>query len=130
MRNFEPHICGALSGSKAICTPLGIPAQHFDTAYHIATSHTHTSLYTYGTVTPTPQAYARKEEDKPEARAVCGVRDWRLFYPEGAERAREDIPSGAATMRILAWVLRRPSHLHKLQTLLSLGSCQEHEPRA
>jgi hypothetical protein len=84
MRDFEPmtlgpHICGALSGSKAI------PAQHFDTAYHIATSHTHTSLYTYSTVTPTPQAYARQEEDKPEARAVCGVRDWRLVYPEGAE---------------------------------------------
>ena len=51
MRDFEPmtlgpHICGALSGSKAI------PAQHFDTAYHIATSHTHTFLYTYGTVKP------------------------------------------------------------------------------
>jgi hypothetical protein len=63
---------------------------------------THTSLYTYGTVTSTPQAYARQEEDKPEARAVCRVRDWRLVYREGAERAREDIPSGAATMRILA----------------------------
>ena len=55
MRDFEPmtlgpHICGALSGSKAI------PAQHFDTAYHIATSHTHTFLYTYGTVTPTHKA--------------------------------------------------------------------------
>jgi hypothetical protein len=57
MRDFEPmtlgpHICGALLGSKAI---LGIPAQHFDTAYQIATSHTHTFLYTYGIVMPTPQ---------------------------------------------------------------------------
>src|SRR5437763_594214 len=58
MGDFEPmtpgpHICGAVSGSKAICTSLGIPAQHFDTAYHIATSHMHTFLYTSGTVTPT-----------------------------------------------------------------------------
>jgi hypothetical protein len=60
MRDFEPmtlgpHIYGALSGSKAICISLDIPAQHFDTAYHIAASHTHTFLYTYGIVTPTPQ---------------------------------------------------------------------------
>jgi hypothetical protein len=89
-----PHICGALSGSKAICTPLGIPAQHFDTAYHIASSHTHTSLYTYGTVTPTPQAYARQEEDKPEARAVYGVRrvSCRLVFYGRAELQSNLLP--------------------------------------
>ena len=34
-----------LSGSKAISTSLGIPAQHFDTAYHTRTpSSIHTAL--------------------------------------------------------------------------------------
>jgi hypothetical protein len=70
-------------------------------AYHIAISHTHTSLYIYGTVISTPQAYARKKKKKPKARAAYKVRDWRLIYLKGTEKARKDISSDAATRHIL-----------------------------
>jgi hypothetical protein len=88
--------------------------------------------------TPTPQGDAEQEEDDPEARAVrrgvdirAGRARQRMInqYEKRGEVVefeagdyytikvpKKDRPSGAATMRILARVLRRVGHLYEFQT--------------